>query len=292
MLWFGIALGIILLLVLLSWWLDRLYRNPRKANQNTPETVGISYQEVEIPTKNNRRLHGWWIPAEGQGEKEAPTLILVHGWGHNAEKMLPYIEALHPEGYNLLAFDARNHGTSDTDGPTTMLGFAQDIMATIDYLLQANKASIGKIGVIGFSIGGAATIYATANDRRISRAVSIGAFSHPRKIMLRDFKKYHIPYFPFGWFLFKIMEFRIGFTFDSIAPENHVGKINFPYLLIHGEKDRVVPPQHAREILQAGNPKLIDLWIVPGKGHSDCHTHPDFWERINQYFRPLFQGSS
>ena len=128
--------------------------------------------------------------------KKIKTILLVHGWNRNLGRMMPYIKQLHPEGYNLFVFDARNHGSSDTDGLSSMPKFAEDIIAALDYLENSLIQKGGKIGVIGLSMGGSATIYAAATDKRISRIATVGAFAHPADVMKLEMKKRHIPYFP------------------------------------------------------------------------------------------------
>ena len=83
-----------------------------------------NFSEINFKTENDRNLYGWWI----DGNKDAPLLILVHGWGRNCGRMLPYIEKLYKEGYNLLAFDSRNHGISDKDEFSSMPKFTEDIL--------------------------------------------------------------------------------------------------------------------------------------------------------------------
>jgi hypothetical protein len=37
---------------------------------------------------------------------------------------------------------------------------------------------------------------------------------------------------------------------------------------------------HAGRFIQAGAPDSVELWVVPGTGHTDAlTTHPDEWER-------------
>jgi hypothetical protein len=36
-----------------------------------------------------------------------------------------------------------------------------------------------------------------------------------------------------------------------------------------------IPLEHGRR-LQKAAPESANLWIVLGKGHSDCHLHPEF----------------
>jgi len=288
MIW--IILVVAVMLFLLDKGLMRHFKNQKMPHRNTPENFGIRFEKVRFPTGNKRSLYGWWIPGDN-AEKATPTLLLVHGWGRNVERCLPYIRHLHSVGYNLLAFDSRNHGSSDKDSFSSMLKFSQDIQAAIDYLKEHKKESADAVGVIGLSIGGAAAVYATAHDERINCAATVGAFAHPGDIMRSELKSKRLPSIMIA-FLFRYVEHKIGARLDAIAPENNIGSASAPIFLIHGEHDATVPVEHGERLLHAGNPDNIDLWIVPGKRHSDCHLHAEFWPRLDEFLRRAFAETS
>jgi pimeloyl-ACP methyl ester carboxylesterase len=280
---FTIVLLILVIIVAVIFGLMlKAYKNISNPHHSTPKKYNIAFDEITIPAKNRRQLYGWWIPAQAKSPATFPTIILVHGWNRNVGRMLPYIEKLHPKGYNLLAFDSRNHGSSDTDGYSSMLKFAEDIMAAIDFTIHQPCADPDKIGVIGLSIGGAASIYAAAHDDRIKTVITVGAFAHPVDIMKPELKKRHIPYFPIVWLFLKFVEFKIGASFNTIAPVNNINNSTARILLIHGTEDATVPLQQAELLKDAGNPEKVQLLTIPGKGHSDCHEHPEFWKNVNE----------
>ena len=270
--------------------LARMYRNPKSPHRSTPAEAGIAFEEVRFPTKNNRQLYGWWMPAKTDPAGTAPTLVLVHGWGRNLERVMEYIQNLHPRGFNLLAFDSRNHGSSDPDKFSSMLKFAEDIMAAVDFVENRPQVNPGQIGVVGLSIGGAATIYAAAHDPRIKAAVTVGAFAHPVDLMWPEFAKRHIPA-PLISILFKYFQWRIGATFDEIAPENNIARAHAKFLIIHGDQDTVVALEQAKKLEQAANPESAQLWVLPGKNHSDCHTQPGFWERVGGFLEQTLHAT-
>ncbi len=261
------------------------YKFIKEPNKYTPAEYGFDFQEIKILTKNNKYLYGWWIPAENPNNENKPTIIIVHGWSRNVDRSMSYIKRLHPAGYNLLAFDSRCHGKSDDDKYSSMLKFMEDIRAAIAYSEKLINVDTNRIGVLGLSIGGAASLYAAALDERIKAVVVIGAFSHPKKVMGDEFKKRKIPYFPFVWIIFKYMEFRIGAKFDDIAPSNNIIKSNANIFLIHGNDDITVPIEQADELHKAGHPDKVQLWKVEGKGHSDCNHHPEFWSKVLEFYK-------
>jgi pimeloyl-ACP methyl ester carboxylesterase len=54
-------------------------------------------------------------------------VAIMHGWGGNADHMLPFAALLHAAGHATLLLDARNHGSSDSDDFSSMPRFAEAI---------------------------------------------------------------------------------------------------------------------------------------------------------------------
>jgi len=283
---FWLLLAFIFIIGLLDLFIQYVYRYPIKPHQTTPADKGIPFQEVRFATKNNCQLYGWWIPAHQETTQARPTLLLVHGWGRNVERMLGHVQELHSRGYNLLVFDLRNHGSSDPDKFPNLLKFSEDIRAAVDFVLSQSGVNPEQLGVLGLSIGGAAAIHAAAFDPRIKYIVTVGALAHPVDVMKLEFQKKHIPYFPLVWLFFKYLQFRIGINFNRIAPVNNIRNASAGIFLIHGDEDIIVPVEQGAKLLKAGKHPTTQLWVVPGKGHSDCHRHPEFWTRVESFLPP------
>ena len=275
-------------LVVLAWAgmivVSRAYRPPQVPHKRDPENFEIPFEEIHFPTAHGKTLYGWWIPAPTGPSENAATLILLHGWSRNVERMLPFIRKLHPAGCNLLAFDARSHGRSDADGNSNMLKFSEDIRAAIDEAVRRG-ADPERLGVFGHSVGGAASIHAAAHDPRIHAVVTVGAFAHPGILMRADLRKKGMP----GILVTLILAYvqhTIGATFDEIAPEAQIGRIEVPVLLVHGERDDVVPLEHAHRLAAAAGPN-VTLLTLPKRGHSNCSGDPAFWPAVLEHLRSL-----
>jgi len=255
----------------------RGWRNPRVPHRRDPSFLGLAFETVRIPTAGGKALHGWWIPS---GTAGAPCLVLVHGWGRNVERMLPWIEMLHPEGFDLLTFDARHHGSSDEDGYGTMLKFSEDIRAAVDYAVRRRGAA--KVGVLGLSVGGSAAIHAAACEPRIAAVATVGAFADPSDPRATIGKYWWVlaPGLPLA---FRLVERRIGFRFRDVAPERVIGSAHARFLLIHGSDDVVVPVSNARRLAAAGG-AAVQTWIIPGRGHSDPHRESGMAARLTAFF--------
>lgn len=270
---FGIAGYVIVGLVftVVAW------RNARTPPRKTPADLGLAFGEVWFPTTGGKRLHGWLTPAVGEApHPKRPVVILVHGWGRNAERMLPYVRALAPAGFPTLAFDARHHGLSERDRFASMKKFAEDIRAAADFLEQQGYQP--PFPVIGLSIGGSAAIYAAACDPRLGPVVTAGAFAHPRDAMIAlGFGRY--VFAPLAPLVFRFIEWRVGTPLDELAPEANMAKIQRPVLLVHGVRDTVVPVAHAHRLLAASGGRAV-LWLLPERGHSDVHLEREFFPKV------------
>jgi len=280
MIFLTISIVILITSLVLGYLIIRNFSKPSGRHTSTLKDECINFEEVSIPTKNNKKLFGWWIEAKSK----APTIILMHGWDRNVSRLIPYIKNLHGRGFNLLAFDTRHHGNSDSDNFSSMVKFAQDISASINFIENKSIVEKDNVFLIGLSIGGAASIYAAAADNRIKKIVTIGAPSNPAQVMTIHMRKKRIPQ-SIIWAAFKIMEFRIGKPFTQLASAANISKTKAQVLLIHGTKDKVVPFSQAKIIIDAANEGQTKLWAIDGKGHSNCHYEPDFWDNVIEFLK-------
>ncbi len=269
----------VLVLITVGW------RNPRVRHRRDPSSLGVDFEEIRVPAVGGKTLYGWWIPC---GTSGAPVVILVHGWGRNVQRMLPYVKMLQPAGFDLLAFDARHHGSSDEDGYASMPKFAEDIVSAVDWA-ERRRGSEVRIGVLGLSVGGSAAILASSRDDRIAAVATVGAFAEPRdpRATLGRFWWILGPGLPLA---FRFVEWRMGLRFKSFAPENVIGRSRCPFLLIHGTEDSVIPLRHARRLAAAAGASAR-LWIIPGRDHSDPHLEPAMADTLAAFFRDNLEGA-
>ena len=252
---------------------------PRMQEHKTPLNRGMKYQQLSISTQKNKQLFAWLIPAKitAQNQMQAlterfshhlehstPLVIMVHGWGSNAELMLPVAELFNQVDCHVILFDARCHGNSDNDSYAALPRFTEDIQAVADF--ARNKLAYkGKIILLGHSVGAGAALYAASLRSDIAAVISLAAFANPEQVMSRYFKKYHLPDLMTNFFL-AYVQWLIGHKFDEIAPENTIKKITVPVLLVHGKDDRTIPVTDAYRI-HNNNPES-QLLIIEGAGHK------------------------
>ncbi len=260
------ALWAMPLLGLLPWALHRAIRRglaaPRIASAQLPD--GLPWRTAWVPTRNGKRLHGWFIPA---GE-HAPALVIMHGWGGNSATMLPLAAPLHRAGHTLLMVDARCHGDSDDDSFASLPRFSEDIEAALDWLARQPEVDAARLGIIGHSVGAGAALLAASRRPSLRAVVSLAAFAHPATMMRRWLAAKGIPYWPLGAYILAYVQRVIGHRFDAIAPVHTIARVASPVLLVHGLEDETVPLADAEALLAAGRAGQVRLLAVAGS-HDD-----------------------
>ena len=264
----AVAITLFIALLLVRRQLHRALAPERVVGTASPASVGLAFSEIRFPTCNGKTLAGWFVPASGPGPH--PAVAVVHGWGGNAETMLPLAAPLHAAGFAVLLFEARCHGRSDEDSFASLPRFAEDCASAVDWLrVHAGLGSgdTAGIGLVGHSVGAGAVLLAAARDPGIAAVVSIAAFTHPEAMMRRWFAFRGIPQRPLGSLILRYVERVIGHRFDDIAPIATIRRLHCPVLLVHGAEDATVPVEEAHAIHAAGGPN-VQLKIVAGS-HDD-----------------------
>jgi uncharacterized protein len=173
-----VVVGIAVAALLVGWLIvlpSIVVKAVRIPNGATPSQFGVAYEDVRFAARGGGpSLSGWWMPAKGA----KGIVIFVHGGNANRRDVyaggLEMQAALVRAGYDVLAFDQRNQGTSDAtpDGQITLGNDeSRDALGAIDY--AAKRAPGLKIALLADSMGGATAIYAAHDDRRVAKLLLI-----------------------------------------------------------------------------------------------------------------------
>jgi len=222
---------------------------PERSLAETPENIGLPFEDVTIVTQDHVKLHGWLIKAPSAGS----TLIFFHGNAGNIGNRLGKIDLFHHMGLNVLIIDYRGYGSSE--GHPTEQGIYDDATATYDYLLQRNDMQGQNIISYGASLGGAVAID-LAVQRNVSCVIVDSAFSSAT-----DMAKLIFPFIP---------SFLIKTKMDSLSK---IKNISVPVLFIHSIEDRTVPFALGKKLYDAapGQKEFIEI----GGGHNDRYIHDE-----------------
>lgn len=231
-----------------------------------PEKLDGIREEVTFAASDGTKLAGWFLKARQGGHRGA--IVQFHG---NAENMTSHFASLLwviDEGYDLFVFDYRGYGISE--GKPNPEGVNQDALAAIRYLLARESASEdGDHGLVlyGQSLGGAILLRAfddvTPEERHHVRAVVIESSFYDYHAIARDLLSRS-----FITFLFQPLAYVL--ISDSYSPEESIPRVSpTPLLVLHGDKDRIVPAKFGQKIYDlAKEPK--QFWLIPDAGHIQC----------------------
>ena len=101
----------------------------------TPEAIGLPYQDIELVTEDNIKLHGWFIPnIDAKG-----TVLFFHGNAGNISHRLQSIDIFNRMNLNVFILDYRGYGQSE--GATTEKGTYLDAQASWDHLKHSRHWS-------------------------------------------------------------------------------------------------------------------------------------------------------
>jgi len=267
----------------LSWVIARRLCKPRRhIPKKTPEDLDLPFENVSFRS-GKAKLKGWYIPSS-YSRPNKDTVILNHGWSSNSSRMLFLAQKFHNAGISVLLFDFRGHGRSDSDGPITMLKFAEDIISGVNYLFKNKLTSEAKVGVFGHSMGASAAILAASMDLRIKALVSCSAFDDPKAVSTIVLRCLKIPKLLIKLNFMFITKW-LGKPIESIAPINNINKIEIPILLVHGSIDRIVSPKNLFRLYDQSKKEYSKKWYLQDKDHRKIILDQEFTEGVIEFFR-------
>jgi pimeloyl-ACP methyl ester carboxylesterase len=252
-------------LLLLGWKASGKAVNPPPASVDwgLEDYPRLRPEPVELRSATGVTLSGRFFAG-----RRTATIVLSHGYGGNQDEMLPAADALHRAGFSVFTYDLRGCGRSG--GEITFGTLEQDdLRSVVEHLSGRDDVDGDRIGALGFSMGGASTLLAAADEPRIKAVVADSAWAHVEHWLKPSLGKVLTsPNERFTPVSMKLVELRTETSFGELVPERVVSKLSpRPLLLVHGEKDDIVPVADAdRNFAAAREPK--ELWRVPGAGHG------------------------
>jgi dienelactone hydrolase len=243
---------------------------------STPAAVGLEFESVTLTTTDGVRLAAWFVPGtNGAG------VVVVHGAGSTRSDVLDQAAVLARGGYTLVLVDARGHG--DSGGTAMDFGWYGDldIAAGTDFLASRPEVDAGRIGVVGFSMGGEEAIGAAAADPRIRAVVAEGATARQAddKAWLSDVYGWR------GWLQEQVEKVQYGVT-DYLTEASPPTALRSAVVRASGTRfllitaGEVDDEGHAASHVQAAASDRVMVWTVDGAGHTGGYdTRPDDWQQ-------------
>ncbi len=282
----SIILGIVLALLtvilvtglVLSFYICRRFG---MQEMHSPAEFGLEYEEVSFPAQDGLELRGYWIPAQGSDR----AVVILHGHGGSMDDHIQRAPYFHAAGFPVLLFDFRAHGRSP--GRLATFGYLEryDVLGAVEFL---KRRGVKRIGLLGFSYGGIASMLATPLSPDIHAVVSDGGPARLRSALTGAAVERGLPRWLgvfLGWLTVAVTSLRLGANLFRYEPIRWVGKIApRPILFIHGERDQYVP-DFDDLYAAAGEPK--EVWRLPNVGHTQAsEVYPDeFYRRVVDFFQ-------
>jgi dipeptidyl aminopeptidase/acylaminoacyl peptidase len=236
-------------------------------------------EELTIVAEDGVRLAAWLIePPARRPTGEGPLVILLHGYPANKADLLPLAGALHAR-FAVLLVDFRSFGASE--GRVTTLGFRErgDLRRVVD---AAVERGYSRIGVFGYSLGGAVALLGAAEDPRI-RAVAAWAPFADLRVLARDlYGMFWLLKYPFVELMVLWSRLFLGGDITRPSPEMAAAGLTLPVQIWASRDDDQIPFAHAERLQRAlaGNPRAEFHF---GRGlHNERAT--DFEHRLAEFF--------
>lgn len=240
---------------MLWYWAERRFLFfPESEILNTPDQVGLRYEDVYLRSSDGLTLHGWFLPAPiGVAAHRTQTWLWFHGNGGNVGTRVDQLErAHHLLGVHQFIFDYQGYGRSE--GKPTERGTYQDARAALNYLNQRPGIDPRRIVYFGHSLGAAVSIELAVAHPPFGMAL-VAPFSS-----IRDMAKLTLPIPLAGWLLRR--------HYNSMQ---RIPRVHTPLLVLHGELDDMVPHSQGMKLYQAANrPKRFVT--LHGASHNNVHV--------------------
>jgi fermentation-respiration switch protein FrsA (DUF1100 family) len=257
-----------------------LFFYPQKQLYDNPVARQFSPEDIYFKTSDGLTLHGWFFQAAIPDVHA--TILVLHG---NAENLSTHVNSvlwLIGEGFNLFIFDYRGYGKSQ--GSPSIKGVHLDAEAALKTVLSLPQVDNEQIVVLGQSIGGAIAVYTVANTPykdKIATLVIDSAFSSYRLIAREKLAQVFITW-PFQYPLSYLIS-------DSYSPIRYIQNVSpVPVLIIHGDKDPVVPMHHGQMLYKAArDPKAF--WETTVPGHVTSFADANVRDKLVRYLTAQLQ---
>ncbi|MCD4686656.1 MAG: alpha/beta hydrolase [Anaerolineae bacterium] len=188
-------------------------------------------------------------------QPDTPVLLYFHGNGEIASDHDFFADEYRRIGLSLLVVDYRGYGWSTgTPKVSTLLSDVEDIMTALPDLLRRVGLTDQTLLVMGRSLGSAPAIHAayTYPDRCKGLIIESG-FSRAVRLLGR----LGLP---------KIITDRLA---DPVGNDRKMAEIDLPLLVIHGERDMLLPVTNGQELYDASPATYKRILRVQGAGHND-----------------------
>jgi len=241
------VLTAVVALASLTAWQRQLIYFPDRSAVPAAGRVLAGARDVTLRTSDGLRLGAWFVPPSGDEDRRMAVLF-APGNGGNRLDRVGIARELSRRGFAVLLLEYRGYGGNP--GSPTEDGLARDADAAAAALADRGYSREQTI-YLGESLG-AAVAAALAQRRRPAGLVLRSPFTD-----LADVGAHHYPFLPVRLLLR-----------DRFPVLEHVRRSEVPLVVVHGDRDTVVPSEQSAEVARAA-PALVEEVVLPGADHND-----------------------
>jgi fermentation-respiration switch protein FrsA (DUF1100 family) len=212
--------------------------------RTAPSAAGLpEAEEVVLDTADGERVIAWHLAPRG----EKPVVLYFHGNGGSLRGRVDRFRALTADGTGLVALSYRGYGGSS--GAPTEAGLINDALAS--YAFARGRYQAERIVLWGESLGSGVAI-ALAAEKPVGHLILQSPFTSAADVGIERY-----------WFVPVRLLMK-----DQFRSDLRIGKVTAPVLVLHGDRDDIVPMALAERLYSLINaPKRFVRF--PGVGHND-----------------------
>ena len=260
----ALALVAVALVAFARWFEPRFAFFPEPGETTTPADFGVEFEAKTVTTADGERLHAWLL----HGRLPRALIVYCHGNGGNLSVWAPILSDVARHGYDVLAFDYRGYGLST--GRPSEQGLYRDTTAIIEHAWSLPGAS-ERVVYWGRSLGSAVAAY--AGTRHAPDGIVIEAGFPDARALLRTSP---------------VLAFLGLFSTYRFPTAAFLDRVQRPLLVIHGDRDRIVPFALGRALFERTHePKTFVA--IPGGDHNDERPADEhaYWGAVDAFIRDL-----
>lgn len=239
----AIAYGLVCALM---WGLQRHLQYVPQRHVEPPAHYGLTdFQDIAFSSMDGTAIHAWYHPARAGH----PTVIYFHGNGGNLSGRAHYDGLLAKAGFGVFALSYRGYGNSESS--PTEAGIYQDARASIAYVTQTLGTPLSQVVLYGESLGTGVAVQ-MATEFPAAALVLQSPYTS-----ITDAASIHYPWLP--------VRLLLKDRFDSLSK---ISRVTLPLLVLHGERDTVVPIALGKTLFEHANEPKESIYF-PITGHVD-----------------------
>lgn len=242
---------------------------PQKTLFQTPDEIGLTYEDIYVTTQDNKTLHGWLL------KSSAPKGIVffLHGNAENISTHIASVSWLPEYGYNVLLMDYRGYGKSEghPDLPDVFI----DVEAFYEWLKQYEQTHSLPVTILGQSIGAAISSHyfgSLPKQDVIYQGIILDAVFSGYADIAKDVLSQRILTWPLQFIIphFLPRDYDPKKQIANIAPT--------PILFFHSPTDNIIPYDHGRTVYNAAHPPKF--WLETQGPHIATFHYPIYKEYV------------